>query len=372
MDRHTLKAGYKVLVSNQVGCESTELEGNRVVHYLALNGHTLTESLEQADYVIVNTCAFLQTHRKRLIRNLESFSGESRARVIVMGCAREIAPGILEPHQIALACGHSDLDRLDSIFYQFVPFQHTPPYQWSKNFARLVLSTGRGCTFSCSFCSIKKSIGFIKSRSIREIITDLEINLASNRRQFLLAADDLGSFGKDCGATLPMLLDEIERIEGDFTVLLSNIHPTWFLKYFDAIQHFLVSRHSSKWLFLPIQSGSQAVLTSMRRYYSVQKISDKLSELVRHIPDLRFYFDVIVGYPTESEDDFNQTLGFISKHPPSCLMTAPFSAEEATLASQLTPVDDTTIRSRVEWLNTVHRMAIHRENRVPMAPWGDD
>lgn len=363
--------GYKILISNQVGCESTELEGNRVAQYLALNGHTLTESLDDADYVIVNTCAFLLAHRKRLSRKLESFSTGSQARVIVVGCAREIAPEILEPHQISLSCGHSDLDRLDSIFYQFVPFKQTPPYQWSKNFSRVVLPTGRGCTFRCSYCSIKKSIGFITSRSIPEIINDLEMNLASNRRQFLLAADDLGSFGKDCRTTLPMLLEEIERINGEFTVLLSNIHPKWFLKYFNAIRDFLASRHAARWLFLPIQSGSQSVLTSMRRHYSVQETSDKLSELVRFIPDLRFYFDVLVGYPTESEDDFSQTLNFISKHPPSCLMIAPFSSEEGTPASRLTPLDDKTIRSRVEWLNTVHHMAIHRENRVPLARWGE-
>jgi len=364
--------GYKVLVSNQVGCESTELEGNRVTQYLTLNGHTLTESIHEADYIIVNTCAFLRAHRDRIISRLDTFSRESQARIIVMGCAREIAPRILESYQIALACGHSDLDKLDSIFFQFVPFKQTPPYHWSKNFKRVVISVGRGCVFTCSYCSIKKSIGFIKSRPMPEIIADLQASLASSQRRFLLAADDLGSYGKDCGTNLSELLREIEQIEGDFTVLLSNIHLTWFLKYFDAIMRFLASAHSSKWLFLPMQSGSQCVLTSMRRYYPVQEISQRLTELVRHLPNLRFYFDMIVGYPTESEDDFNQTLSFISKHPPSCLMIAPFSAEEGTLAAKLPSLDEVTIRSRVDWLNIVRRTAIRRENRVPIAHWGEE
>lgn len=368
-----LEDGSRVFVSNAVGCESTELEGLRVLQYLALNGHTITESPREADFIIVNTCAFLQFHRKAIVDRLNTFTKEApEAQILIMGCIGGIAPEIIDPYHVRLVCGHSDLQKLDSIFLRFVAFNQTPPYSWSKNLNRMLISIGRGCIYNCSFCSIKKSIGFIKSRSVKDIIADFRGNLTAGNTRFLLAGDDLGSYGKDIHSNLPELLGAIDGIEADFSVLLSNIHPAGFLKYFEAISAFLASPHASQWLFLPVQSGNQNVLSSMKRPYSINELSRKLKELGDRVAGIRLYFDIMVGYPTETEEAFNDTLGFIMRHPPSCLMSAPFSHERDTEAARLQPLEDSVVKERVRWLRMMHQVAIQRSNGVPVANWGDD
>lgn len=372
MKQENLTKFYRVFVSNLVGCESTESEGNRVIQYLALNGHTITETPDDVDYIVVNTCAFLQSHRNAIVARMDNFVKQSpSAGMVVMGCVREIAPHILASYPTSLVCGHPDIGRLDSIFLRFVPFSQTPPYNWSKEFNRIVIPVGRGCVYKCSYCSIKKSIGFIKSRSIDAIVADVRGNLAVGNIRFLLAGDDLGSYGKDIHSGLPELLKAIEGIDADFSVLLSNIHPSGFLRYFEPISAFLASAHASKWLFLPIQSANQQVLASMRRNYSMIEVCRRVDELIQRIPTLRFYYDIIIGYPTETEAAFDDTLGVIMRHPPTCMMIAKCSNEEGTEAARLSPIADEIVKERVKRLKNVYR-TICAYKGIPIALWGEE
>ena len=372
MKQENLTKFYRIFVSNLVGCESTASEGNRVSQYLALNGHTITETPDDVDYIVVNTCAFLESHRNAIVTQMDNYIKQyPNAGMVIMGCVREIAPHILTSYPTSLVCGHSDIEKLDSIFFRFVPFNHTPPYNWSKEFNRIVIPVGRGCIYKCSYCSIKKSIGFIKSRSIDAIVADVRSNLAAENVRFLLAGDDLGSYGKDIQSDLPELLKAIDAIDVDFSVLLSNIHPSGFLRYFEPISAFLSSAHASKWLFLPIQSANQQVLASMRRNYSMTEVCRRVDELIQRIPTMRFYFDIIVGYPTETEAAFDDTLGFMMQYPPTCMMIAKFSQEEGTEAARLSPIADDIVKRRVKQLNTVYR-TICAYRGIPNARWGEE
>ena len=96
-----------VFVSNSVGCESTSSEGSRVIDYLKLNGHTVLDQPEQAEYIIVNTCAFLDVQRAKVSEKLDGLvAAAPSARLIIMGCAGDIAPACLKPHDIEMILGH--------------------------------------------------------------------------------------------------------------------------------------------------------------------------------------------------------------------------------------------------------------------------
>ncbi|MBI4511705.1 MAG: radical SAM protein [Deltaproteobacteria bacterium] len=364
---------YSVYVGNKVGCESTTLEGLRVINYLLLNGHSVVENPREATHVVLNTCAFLPSHRKAIEERLAGLCAEApEAQLVVMGCAGAIAPDILLASRPVLVCGHRDLGRLDELFFRLVRFEQTPDYQFQESSERVLVPIGRGCAQRCSYCSIKRSIGAIRSRPVDAIAGDFRRNVAFGKRRFLLAGDDLGSYGLDTGSSLAELLSAIDDIPGEFSVLLGNIHPTWFLEYFGAIKAFLGSPHASKWLFLPIQSADQAVLKAMRRDYPIEKVSSAIEDLRRSVPGVRFYYDIMVGYPTEDDAAFGRTLDFIVRHPASCMTIARFSSEPGTDAADLPTVDPQLIRKRAKELQATYAAAVHLDKSVKIARWGQD
>lgn len=363
----------RVYVSNDVGCESTHLEGLQVTRFLKLNGHTIVESPEDADFIVLNTCAFLPAHRRRVAERMQSF-GElaPEAQIVVMGCAGDIAPELLGGNQTALICGHYDLHRLDRLFRREAPFEGTRYYHWSTQFDRVIISAGRGCVNNCSFCSIKKSTGHVRSRPVASILEDFRAAMAEGHQRFLLAADDLGSYGKDTGSDLPELLSTLGTLDQESSILLANIHPRWYLEYHGSVNAFLSSKHASKWLFLPIQSANQKVLESMNRDYSILAVGNALENLIREVPSIRLYYDILVGYPTETEEAFNDTLSFVMRYPPSYLTISRFSPEKDTPAAQLTPLEPDIVRSRVKWLQTIYGHAVKHNDRVPEGNWGEE
>jgi MiaB/RimO family radical SAM methylthiotransferase len=356
-----------------VGCESTHLTGLRVARFLEHNGHQLVESPDEADYIVVNTCAFVSSQRKQVVERLESFARSApRAEIVIMGCARDIAPGILEGHRTTLKCGLDDLYRLNQLFNRKTPIENTCHYQWSNLFGRVIVPVGRGCVNNCSYCSVKKSTGPARSRAVEAVLDDIRSAVAEGHDRFLLAADDLGSYGQDIRSSLAELLKAVDSLPETFTVLLSNIHPRWFLQYQERIKEFLASPHASKWLFLPIQSANQDVLDAMNRNHSITAVADALEDLSGDVPSVRLYYDIIVGFPTESEESFNDTLKFVMRFPPSCLTISPFSAEKGTPAAELTPLAPEIVRSRVKWLKTIYGHAVKHNDRVSEGNWGEE
>jgi len=361
----------QVFVSNVVGCESTRLEGLRVAAYLAANGHTVVSSSREADWVVMNTCAFTGPHREDLEERLRSLMESApEARVVIIGCVREIAPALIEPYETVLVCGHEDLERLDALFYRSVRFEDTPVHQWSSGVKRVVVPVGRGCVSRCNYCSIKKTVGAMKSRPVGEIVADIRRGLSEGNDRFLLAADDLGSYGRDIGSGLAELLGAVDALEEEFRVLLDNLHPKFFLECYGAVESFLASRHASRWLFLPVQSAAREVLASMNRDYPMGEICERLDDLRRAVPSIRFYYDIMVGYPTETEEAFDETVSFITKYPPSCLTISRFSPEEGTPAAALDPVDPEVVRQRHWWLKGMYDMAVTRSG-TEVRSWGE-
>jgi MiaB/RimO family radical SAM methylthiotransferase len=346
---------YEVFISNEVGCESTEAEGNRVINYLKLNGHHIVNNPQKAEYIILNTCAFLEIHRARIKDKLQSVLKDApHAKVIIMGCVREIAEDILKPFNIHKCCGHYDLDRLDDIFANIISFNETDKFSFSQAFEKLVIVASRGCTGACTYCSIKKSTGSVHSRAEKEIINDISNAVNHGYNDFFITGDDLGSYGLDLGTDLSSLLTKISQIDLEIRVLLGNINPKWINKYIDDLASFYEKDLAHKWIFFPIQSANNEVIRSMGRSYTIEECIDSIRKL-SNIKDMKFYYDVMVGFPTETDSDFSDTLKFLLNYPPSDGMVSTYSPETGTPAYKLKPLPKEVLEERRKRLNAVYR-----------------
>ncbi|MFW6378601.1 MAG: radical SAM protein, partial [Nanoarchaeota archaeon] len=165
-------------------------------------------------------------------------------------------------------------------------------------------------------------------------------------REVWLVSEDNGAYGLDRGSSLPQLLEEIAAIKGDFKVRIGMINPQYAVKYLDELCELLKKGIFYKFLHIPVQSGSDKVLASMDREYSVQDFEMVIRTLRTHIPDITISTDIICGYPTETEEDFKKTMELLNRTDIPILNISKFYPREGTPASQLRQHPTKTVKRR--------------------------
>lgn len=212
----------------------------------------------------------------------------------------------------------------------------------------------RGCPYNCTYCTIPKGRGKYESVKIENIVYKVENAINNNRYKIIIIGDELGNYGVDLkdGTNFKTLLDAIIKTDERITVSLRYIEPIPFMKYYDVIKDYCVSKKISL-IHLPIQTGSQRVLKAMNRNYDINKLVELCVPLIEQT-DTAFCTNWLVGFPTETEEDFNLTLQ-VAKRLNFNLNTAiPFSPRPGTVASTLTQINsEDTIRNRCSKLEQV-------------------
>lgn len=167
-----------------------------------------------------------------------------------------------------------------------------------------------GCTGNCSYCGSKKAMGTYVSKPIDEILKEVEKGLKLGYETCYICSEDIGPYGLDFGSTLPDLLEKIIKIEGDYRIFLGGLNPVWLIKYIDRLEN-IFKTGKIKYLESPVQSGSARILRLMNRFDDVKKIKDAYLRLKKACPDLLLYPHIMLGFPTENDDDFKKTLSLI-------------------------------------------------------------
>jgi tRNA A37 methylthiotransferase MiaB len=193
-----------------------------------------------------------------------------------------------------------------------------------------------GCFWNCSYCIIKKAIGPLKSKPLETIVNEFKIGLGQQYKHFLFDADDLGAYGTDIGMNLPELLNTITDIPGEYTIHLRNIHPAWVTTYQNELKAILL-KGKIRGMGSSIQSGNKRILTLMQRYSDMEKIQKAYSSLQESYPNLFLATECINGFPTETNEEFEETLRYISDIRFHLGYIYTFSCRPGTPAEKLEP-----------------------------------
>lgn len=174
----------------------------------------------------------------------------------------------------------------------------------------------KGCLSNCSYCAKRFSTGLVNSKSSKEIIGEFKKGIQAGHRNFFLLSEDVGSYGMENGTTIICLLEEM-FLAGkgyDYKIAISNFNARWFVKYYGALGN-IISDNQDKILHIqiPIQSGSNKILGLMKRHYKIEDVERCLLFLKKRAPFLNFTTDIIVGFPGETDEDFNMTKGFLGR-----------------------------------------------------------
>lgn len=400
-------ATRKVFIIEQHVCYRRLLDASKLANYFRTNGLEVTRDPAEADLLVLFTCAVTEKIEREGFLAMHHLSGH-RGELIVMGCLPEIASEKFREVFSGRSLATRDMDEVDTLFPGHrVPWSEIPePYDRLENFpppciaseaettfsrrptwlARLrrvdpsprgllrvarylrdrtdtalrkarreVPDTyhfriSRGCKGHCTYCGIKFAIGPLKSRPLEECLRDYRALLEKGCRQFHLLAEDVGAYGLEIGTTFAELLEKMSELDRAYPVRwsITELNSVWTVKYRDTLAAMV---RSGKLTALQIaqESGSERILRKIKKYSLVENIESALTQLRDANPFLRLSGLFIVGFPSETEDDFEQTLSFIERNYPDGVNLAPYSDRAGTAASEFPEkVDGKIIRARLE------------------------
>jgi len=211
---------------------------------------------------------------------------------------------------------------------------------------KVSIQIAEGCIDSCFFCETKLAKGHVKSFSPERIASELKGYIVAGNKNINITSTDNSCYGFDIKTNLPKLLNDLVSIKGNFQLRIGMMNPGNVKPYLKELIEVYKSKKIIKFLHIPIQSGSNKVLKNMNRKHTIDDFRLIVNEFRKSIPGINISTDVIVGYSTEKEEDFKQTLKLIKEIKPDVINISRFSPRPGTMAAKLKQVPTETIRDR--------------------------
>ena len=208
-----------------------------------------------------------------------------------------------------------------------------------------IVQISEGCDLSCTYCSTTISRGDLSCFSIEEIVRGVSTLVKSESKEILLTSQDNGAY-KYGKKNLPDLLDAICKIDADFYFRNGMSNPVYLHSFLDRLICSYKNPKIYKFLHIPVQSGSDTVLKEMKRGYKTERFLEIVERFRKEIPELTVFTDIIVGFPTETEDDFKQTLDLLKQTKPDMVNVSKFGKRPGTKAAEMEGVGDKIVKKR--------------------------
>jgi len=320
------------------GCTANKSDASLVEGLLQEHHHELVKDKDDADVLVLLTCTVIGTTEQRMLSRLRKLK-ETGKQIIVTGCMASvqvelitsIVPDakLLQPQHI-----YHIIDLLDD---KKVSFTEKNKTLFSKHFNGLTapISIAEGCLFSCSYCITSIARGKLKSYPIDEIVQDVHSALGQGCKEIQLTAQDTGSYGLDTNHNLGELLTNVCKINGNYRIRVGMMNPYTALKTLDTIIKGFDNSKIYKFLHLPVQSGDNEILHKMNRKYTVDDFIEIINRFRKCYHDITLSTDIIVGFPGESEEQFERSVKLIKKVKPDIVNITRFSARPMTKAKTM-------------------------------------
>ena len=333
------------------GCQMNEHDSERMRGMLEALGYAEAPSRGEADLILFNTCSIRESADSRLIAHLgeaKRLKREDPDRIVgVGGCwAQSLKDEVFERFPfVDVAFGPGQVNRLadfllsDSIgaqgYFEFESFTGDLPAKRGREFQGW-LQISVGCNCRCSYCIVPSTRGREVSRALDVLVEQARSMAADGVRELTLLGQNVNSYGRDLRpvrASFAELLAAIDAIEGIERIRYTSPHPKDMRE--DVVRAHVELRTVCEHIHLPLQSGSSRILRAMRRTYDRERYLDRVALIREHVPDVALTTDVIVGFPGESEDDFEQTLEVVEQVGYDGAFTFIFSPRRGTEAASL-------------------------------------
>ena len=338
------------------GCQQNEADSEKLRGYLTQSGYRIVGSAEGADVVVMNTCSIREHAEQRVFGNLGALTHTKRRhpeqKIFLCGCMAgetKVSDRIKKsfPYVDGVFSTHH-LWQFPEILYNVLTKKKRQFYiadeagsiaegipQVRDSSLKAWVSIMYGCNNFCTYCIVPYVRGRERSRRPEAILEECKALIAGGCKEITLLGQNVNSYGKDldCGVDFADLLARIAQLPGDFLIRFMTSHPRDASeKLFDTMAKY---PKIAKQLHLPFQSGSSRVLKAMNRHYDREAYLEKVTYAKKVMPELVLTSDVIVGFPGETEEEFEETISLIEQVRYDSLFTFIFSPRTGTPAAKM-------------------------------------
>jgi len=347
-----LDKGKKAFV-HSFGCQLNVSDGEKIKGILKDVGFSFTENPENADIIILNTCAVRESAEERvfgIIGSLKKLKSENPELIIgISGCMTAQEKNLEKIKksypQVDIVIGTSAISSLPGLIYEHIisrkfvsdisEYADFSGEQVRESNFKASVPIMFGCNNFCTYCIVPYVRGRERSRNSEDIIKEVTELVDSGYKEIMLLGQNVNSYGKDLenDITFPELLRRLNEIDGDFVIRFMSSHPKDAGK--ELLDAVLECDKVAKHLHLPVQSGSNSILKAMNRNYTVEKYLEIVKYLRSRSKDFSITTDIIVGFPNETDEEFQDTLNLLKQVEYDNIYSFIYSKRSGTKAAEI-------------------------------------
>ncbi len=327
------------------GCSFNVSDGEVMTGLLERDGFEIAASPDEADAVIVNSCTVKDRTWLELKKRMQHL-GERVPAVVLAGCAPRV-PSQSKQLEAWSQLGPNNLAEVPEVVRRTLAGERLIRTDVRHDEDRLqlparrrnalveIIPISKGCLGACTFCQTVIARGRLRSFPAEQILDRIRGAVSEGVNQVWLTSQDCGAYGLDVGTNLPALMREIIKVPGNFTVRVGMANPDLIKLYLDEFAEVLAHPRFYQFAHIPLQAGSDSVLEDMRRLYTVSDFHAICRRLRQASPDMTIATDIIVGFPTETDADFQQSVDAVTEAGVPVINRSRYSPRPGTPAARL-------------------------------------
>jgi MiaB-like tRNA modifying enzyme len=362
------------------GCSASFADSEMISGLVINGGHTLANSAEESDLNLIVTCSVKDATANKMIHRIKSLKSKP---MIVAGCLPKAEQGTVEKFsEKASLLGPNSIGKtlqvIDSTLkgVRKIELADTDVSKVGLPKIRLnptvgIVEIASGCMSECTFCQTKLSKGDLVSYRIGDIVRQVQHEVDEGCREVWLTSTDNGCYGFDIGTDLPGLVNAVSEIPKKFNIRVGMMNPMYMPRIRDGLLRSFENGKVFKFLHVPVQSGSDRVLHEMKRGHTSETYIDITNKFRNKFPEFTISTDIIVGFPTETSEDFEKTVKLIKETKPDIVNLSRYSARPGTEAAEWEQIDVAEVKRRSKMIfNLTNQISL--ENNKDWIGWKGD
>ena len=337
------------------GCSASFADSEMISGLIVNGGHTLATSASESDLNLIVTCSVKDSTANKMMHRIKSLKTKP---LIVAGCLPKAEKDNVEKFaDNASLLGPNSLGKTLDVINATLMGKKQIALEDSDlskvglpkvrlNAAVGIVEIASGCMSECTFCQTKLAKGDLSSYRLGDIVRQVQTEIKEGCKEVWLTSTDNGCYGLDIGTDLPTLVNAVSEIQEDFMIRVGMMNPM----YMPRIKQNLIESYDNekvfKFLHIPVQSGSDKVLNDMKRGHTSQTFREIVNKTKEKFENFTISTDIIVGFPSETEEDFQKTITLLDETKPDVVNLSKYSARPGTDAAELKQIDAAEIKRR--------------------------
>ena len=353
------------------GCSASFADSEMISGLILNGGHTLAKDISDSDLNLIVTCSVKDATANKMVNRIKRLKSKP---LIIAGCLPKAEKSTVEkfgPHASLLGPNSigKTLDVINSTLNgkKRIELEDSDMVKVGLPKVRLnpvvgIIEIASGCMSECTFCQTKLSKGDLRSYRIGDIVRQVKYDVDNGCKEVWLSSTDNGCYGFDIGTDLSRLISAVGEIERDFMIRVGMMNPMYMPRIRDGLLRSFENTRVFKFLHIPVQSGSNRVLKEMKRGHTSQVFRDANDKFRKKFGRFTISTDIIVGFPSENNENFEETVDLIKETRPDVINLSRYSARPGTNAAKMTQLNVSEVKRRSKVVYELAKNIINERN----------